>query len=207
MEGISSSVCCALEQTRLHHLPNKLHTLVPGASEFIELWAKHRGCLEVLATTPELADNMPGAEVKAERKGDYLDTVPVLVRGEDEEEPDEVQDEADGRDSEDDEETASDGGDGGGAGAESGPVAEGVLDDGELSQHVEGLLSNGGATSFYAGTKPGQVARWRRQGSAWWGRFWSAAEDERPPTELEPELGWADKYDYCDAVRRGRREK
>ncbi len=48
-----------------------------GNYEFLELWASHGGSLDSLASTPEDADDMPGAEVKAEEKGDFIDSMPV----------------------------------------------------------------------------------------------------------------------------------
>eukprot|EP00955_Chlamydomonas_euryale_P068002 359988-Chlamydomonas_euryale.AAC.3 len=50
-----------------------------GAAEFIDLWAKHGGALDLLATTPETAGDMPGAELKVEEKKDFLSTAPVIL--------------------------------------------------------------------------------------------------------------------------------
>lgn len=36
------------------------------------------GCLEVLASTPDDADDMPGAELKAKNKHSFLDAAPTL---------------------------------------------------------------------------------------------------------------------------------
>lgn len=37
-------------------------------------WAAHGGSLEELATTDDTADDMPGAELREEEKGDFIDT-------------------------------------------------------------------------------------------------------------------------------------
>ncbi|KAG1663027.1 hypothetical protein FOA52_005718 [Chlamydomonas sp. UWO 241] len=156
-----------------------------GAPSFIKLWAAHRGCLELLASTPEMAGDMPGAEMRADVKRDYMDAVPTTFEAEVDDEEPEVQDEGDGQDSEEDE-------------GEAGPVAEGVLDD-ILSAHVADLVSSGVVQTYYDGPSPGQVRSWRREGGSWFERFWTDAEEEMPPAELEEELGWADRYSYCDA--------
>ncbi|GAX81811.1 hypothetical protein CEUSTIGMA_g9239.t1 [Chlamydomonas eustigma] len=62
-----------------------------GLSAFIESWASYGGSLEVLASTPEDADDMPGAELKAEEKQAFIDSEPTLRdEGAEEEEADEV---------------------------------------------------------------------------------------------------------------------
>lgn len=47
-----------------------------GLHDFLEVWASYGGSLELLATTAEDADDMPGAELQEEDKGDFLDHVP-----------------------------------------------------------------------------------------------------------------------------------
>ena len=49
-----------------------------GVPDFLRVWAAHGGSLEVLATTPEDADDIPGAEVVVAAKHDFIDTVPTL---------------------------------------------------------------------------------------------------------------------------------
>ncbi|KAG1655812.1 hypothetical protein FOA52_015848, partial [Chlamydomonas sp. UWO 241] len=159
-----------------------------GVPAFIELWAAHSGCLELLATTPETAGDMPGAEMRADVKRDYLDAMPAKFEAEEVDEVAEVQDEGDGQDSEAEDEDE----------APAGPVAEGVLDDILLSSHVDDLVTSGVVQMYYDGPSPGQVRGWRREGGGWFERFWSDAEEEMPPAELEEELGWADRYSYCD---------
>jgi hypothetical protein len=43
--------------------------VVAGCAQFLYVWAACGGSLEALATTPDDADNMPGAELAAEEKG------------------------------------------------------------------------------------------------------------------------------------------
>ncbi|GAX81812.1 hypothetical protein CEUSTIGMA_g9240.t1 [Chlamydomonas eustigma] len=51
----------------------------------------------------------------------------------------------------------------------------------------------------YAGPNAGQLRKWRRNAIKWWSDFWVDPEHDLPPSELEEELGWQDKYNYCDA--------
>ncbi|KAG2495925.1 hypothetical protein HYH03_005857 [Edaphochlamys debaryana] len=61
-----------------------------GSSAFLELWAAAGGSLDFLATTADDADDMPGAELKIEEKGDFLDYVPPRVDNPLEEEDEEL---------------------------------------------------------------------------------------------------------------------
>ena len=47
-----------------------------GSSEFLTVWASHGGRLDILATTADDADDMPGAELKIEEKAAFIDAVP-----------------------------------------------------------------------------------------------------------------------------------
>ncbi len=49
----------------------------PGVHSFLETWAAFGGSLEILATTPEDADDMPGAELKQEEKQGFIDALPT----------------------------------------------------------------------------------------------------------------------------------
>ena len=51
--------------------------LFEGVHSFIAVWAGHSGSLEVLATTPDDADDMPGAELQQKEKQGFIDTVPT----------------------------------------------------------------------------------------------------------------------------------
>ncbi|KAG2450455.1 hypothetical protein HYH02_004957 [Chlamydomonas schloesseri] len=70
-----------------------------GCHEFLERWACCGGGLELTATTADDADDMPGAELAVEEKGDFLDTVPRRVAAVVDEEDEELLDEG-GEDSE-----------------------------------------------------------------------------------------------------------
>ncbi len=71
----------------------------PGCSQFLELWAQYGGSLELLATTADDADDMPGAELREDEKGDFLDFAPSRVANVPEED-EELVDDGEGEDSE-----------------------------------------------------------------------------------------------------------
>ena len=51
--------------------------LFEGVHSFIAVWAGHSGSLEVLATTPDDADDMAGAELQQKEKQGFIDAVPT----------------------------------------------------------------------------------------------------------------------------------
>eukprot|EP00798_Chlamydomonas_sp_ICE-L_P010358 gene10358-8295_t len=150
-----------------------------GVPQFLEVWSGHGGSLEFLSTTADDADDMPGAELSAEEKGDFMDSVPKRVEAEAEEVDMELEDDGQGEDSEaenpEDEPVE-----------ESGPVAEGL----DLSM----------LTSHYDGPTAVMRRRWRKMGSLWWDRFFPSDEKEAdmPPLELEDDLDYEDKYNCND---------
>eukprot|EP00798_Chlamydomonas_sp_ICE-L_P009350 gene9350-16473_t len=150
-----------------------------GVPQFLKSWSDHGGSLEFLSTTADDADDMPGAELSAEEKGDFMDSVPKRVETEVEEEDMELEDDGQGEDSEaeDPEDEPEE---------VSGPVAEGV----DMSMF----------TSHYDGPTTVMRRRWRKMGSLWWDRFFPSDEKEAdmPPLELEDDLGYEDKYNCND---------
>ena len=67
-----------------------------GADWFIELWARHQGCLEVLASTPEDCDTMPDGSIKDEQKKAFIDSVPTLPEPEEDQEDELIAEEDEG---------------------------------------------------------------------------------------------------------------
>lgn len=100
---------------------------------------------------------------------------------------------------------------GGGAGGEAtapGAVAEGVEGDGSTDSdddcgedtELAELIASGAVESYYAGPTPRMMLRWRRRGARWWDEFWVDGE-QLPDAELEGDVHWEDKYNFCDEVR------
>lgn len=89
-------LCICLRLARVRTYP----CIHPGCSQFLELWAQYGGSLELLATTADDADDMPGAELREDEKGDFLDFAPSRVANVPEEEDEELVDDGEGEDSE-----------------------------------------------------------------------------------------------------------
>ncbi|KAG2496092.1 hypothetical protein HYH03_005695 [Edaphochlamys debaryana] len=169
-----------------------------GASKFLELWAGCGGSLELLASTADDADDMPGAELKVEDKGDFLDFAPMRrVENAVEEEDEELLDDAneDSEKAADEDDIEGDGGGGGPAGAvaegrEDGAGADSDDDCGsDVDAEVAALVAAGEVESHYPGPTPTQLLRWDE--------FW-VEDDSLPDSDVEGDPDWADRYDICD---------
>ncbi|PNH07632.1 Serine/threonine-protein phosphatase 6 regulatory ankyrin repeat subunit C [Tetrabaena socialis] len=186
-----------------------------GRPDFLHLWASCGGSLQLLASTDDAADDMPGSELTVEEKGDFLDLMPRSVRNVLEEDDEEMVDDYQGEDSEKiGQEEDVEGGSAPGA-ADGGmeamvsaakAVGEGVEagasssdDDCAEDEDMATLIASGQVESHYAGPTPNMLLRWRRRGARWcvWDEFW-VDRDALPDAELEDDPGWEDKYNCCD---------
>ncbi|GFR45476.1 hypothetical protein Agub_g6877 [Astrephomene gubernaculifera] len=178
-----------------------------GVAGFLPLWHCCGGKLELLATTADDADDMPGAEVGEEEKADFLDLPALRVARAVEEEDEELADDYNGEDSE----KAADQDDTEGQKQQQ-PAAKPAGAVGEAAEHAGGssddddcgedhelaeLIAAGQVESHYSGPSPRMMLRWRRRGAAWWEDFWVDA-DSLPDPEVEGEPDWADKYGLCE---------
>ncbi|KAG2440992.1 hypothetical protein HXX76_003845 [Chlamydomonas incerta] len=193
-----------------------------GCHEFLELWACCGGALELTATTADDADDMPGAELAAEEKGDFLDVVPRRTAAVVDEEDEELVDDYNGEDSEvpdpndqEDDKRAPEGGagqTGEGTIPAGGPVAESTEQrrrsgdvssdddcgpDEDEERELAELIAAGELESHYDGPTPRMLLRWRRRGAQWWDEFWVDG-NALPDMQLEADPHWEDKYNACE---------
>ena len=50
-----------------------------GVHQFLEVWRECGGSFDALVSTPDNADDMPGAELLEEEKQDFIDSLPVMM--------------------------------------------------------------------------------------------------------------------------------